>query len=259
MIRLNDKHIHLKVPAGETALIQITEDRSNRAFYLDGGTLILGETSGGGNLIIDGGKTSGITSGYSLIYATASDSYAQGSYVEINSGVTLRNNNSGSNEGAAVDVGGVSGRESAIKISGGTISGNTTTGPGGAISVRNYSNLAMTGGIIENNHAGTNGGGISSWNGGDQSIAASWPVISISGGEIRYNEASGDGGGIRSFGTTAISGTAKIHHNRAGGSGGGIFKNDTVNANNTLTFAGGNSATYVYDNSAPTDAQVSNP
>jgi hypothetical protein len=263
-ISLTSKHIHLKVPAGQTATIQVTQNLPNEAFNLLGATLVLGETSGGGTLKIDGGNTSGITNNGSLIYVGAN------SYLEINSGVTLRNNTNShtTSEGGAVfitDSLDASGTESSIKITGGTISGNSAKN-GGAIFMYAYTYLEMTGGIIENNSASNWGGGIATWNGSSQEVVGSWPIIEISGGEIRNNQATatdggeGNGGGILSHATTTISGTAKIHDNHAGGIGGGICRYNSANVNNTLTFDGGNSATYVYDNTATGGSpQVANP
>jgi hypothetical protein len=258
-ISLTDQHIHLKVTAGETATIQVTQALTGSAFFLDSGTLILGGGSGGsGDLIIDGGKGSGITSGWPLICAVAN---LNGSYVEINPGVTLQNNAAALQEGGAVYSVGSLGKISTVKINGGVIRGNSAPGGGGII-VSTYSKLEMSEGIIEYNEANGDffpaGGGIGSWHGGDRSIPASWPVITISGGVIRYNEAAGEGGGIYSHAATTISGTARIQDNTAGTSGGGIFRNIN-HAGSTLSFNPGPSSQFVHDNTAPIDADIANP
>ncbi|GHS86512.1 hypothetical protein FACS189487_00940 [Campylobacterota bacterium] len=250
-ILLSGKHIRLKVPTGKTVTIQVTEALSGSAFTVSGSSLILGEASGGGTLIIDGGKTSGITNARSII--SVWDGVSQGGYVEINNGVTLRNNKT-TGSGGAVNVSGVSGAKSTLKMAGGIISGNNAAVFGGGIQVGIYANFDMTGGIIENNNATDTGmgGGIGSWNGGERSDAESWAVINISGGEIRNNTAiTGNGGGIYSHAKTTISGTAKIHHNHADWQGGGIYKvTDATHANNILTFTPKAWSEYVYENTS---------
>jgi hypothetical protein len=258
-ITISDKHIHIKVPAGQTALIELTEELSiwSSLFTLNANsTLILGEDSGGGTLIIDGGNHASppVTGTGSLIYADG-----ENISVEIKNGVILRNNTTtGTNGGGAILIRGTSSGRVMLTISGGTISGNKGS-YGGGISMNIYTTLTMTGGLIENNTANT-GGGICSWNGGDQSIADTWPVITISGGEIRNNTATGSGsldglgGGVFAFAKfTLTAGT--IHDNSAEVKGGGIYRYDS-HANSSVTVPG-SWTSYVYDNTAPTDPQIS--
>jgi predicted outer membrane repeat protein len=254
-ISLNNKHIHIKVPAGETATIQLTEalDAYSGLFYLhNNSTLILGEDSGGGTLIIDGGNQASppVTGTGSLIYVSGTNST-----VEIKNGVTLRNNTS-TGSGGAIKIGGDASGRAVLTISGGTIRGNTAE-YGGGISINAYTTLTMTGGVIEHNTATTDsGGGISSWNGSNVSIENSWPVIDISGGEIRNNQAAEHGGGVYSHAKfTLTAGT--IHHNSvtgSGGVGGGIYREGS-HANSSFSVPV-SWTDNVYDNTADTGPQI---
>jgi hypothetical protein len=252
-ISLNNKHIHIKVPSGETALIQLTEalDNANDGlFHLNNATLILGEDSGGGTLIIDGGNQAEppVTGTGSLIRIVS------GSSMEIKNGVTLRNNTSTGPGGAIYLFSGNTSGRAVLKISGGTISGNKATW-GGGIAINAYTTLTMTGGIIEYNTATTDsGGGIASWNGSEVSIENSWPVITISDGEIRDNQAAAEGGGVYSYAKfTLTAGT--IHHNSAQTQGGGIFRYNPSHTNSSFSVPTP-WAPNVYDNTAGTGPQI---
>ena len=94
--------------------------------------------------------------------------------------------NTVSGDGGAVSV---TGGNSGFTMQGGTITGNTATGNGGGISSYdswNAGTVKINGGVISNNRA-TNGGGI---------YAASRTHFHLNGGEIINNTATGDGGGV---------------------------------------------------------------
>lgn len=94
--------------------------------------------------------------------------------------------NSVSGDGGAVSV---TGGNCSFTMYGGAITGNTATGNGGGISSYdswNAGTVNINGGVISNNRA-TNGGGI---------YAASRTHFHLNGGEIINNTATGDGGGV---------------------------------------------------------------
>jgi hypothetical protein len=104
--------------------------------------------------------------------------------------------------------GGVSGT---LTMTGGEISGNTSSGGGGGVN----GTLTMTGGEISGNTAsGGGGGGVSG-------------TLNMNGGEIRGNTSSGGGGGVS--GTITMSG-GEICGNKGAGGGG---------VSGTLTMSGG--------------------
>lgn len=93
-----------------------------------------------------------------------------------------------SKNGAGVSVGTGSG-ETAVgtfNMYNGNITGNSTSGNGGGVSVFSYGQFNMYGGTITNNKAAT-GGGV---------YVADHATVTISGGTITKNEATSDGGGM---------------------------------------------------------------
>lgn len=169
--------------------------------------------------------------------------YTDGTLVIDNSSI---NNNTASGNGGGIMSNG------AVEMKNAIISGNSTTGVGGGIALFTDSygtgSLKMSSGIIENNTAGTEGGGfwgsnftmtggtIQNNNAGTLAggvLVNGTGACSMSGGTITKNTSTYSGGGLFVDDNTPFTmGGGTISNNTAGGDGGGIY-ND--NGNITLT------------------------
>lgn len=186
---------------------------------------------------ISGGKAEGSGGGGICVYGT-------GAKVILNDGTSVKDN--------TAPVGGGIDSNGAVEIKNAIISGNSTTGVGGGIALFTDSygtgSLKMSSGIIENNTAGTEGGGF--WgsnftmtggtiqNNNAGTVAGGVLVngagaCSMSGGTITNNTSTYSGGGLWVDDNTPFTlGGGTISNNTAGGDGGGIY-ND--NGNITIT------------------------
>lgn len=186
---------------------------------------------------ISGGKAEGSGGGGICVYGT-------GAKVILNDGTSVKDN--------TAPVGGGIDSNGAVEIKNAIISGNSTTGVGGGIALFTDSygtgSLKMSSGIIENNTAGTEGGGfwgsnftmtggtIQNNNAGTVAggvLVNGTGACSMSGGTITNNTSTYSGGGLFVDDNTPFTmGGGTISNNTAGGDGGGIY-ND--NGNITLT------------------------
>lgn len=186
---------------------------------------------------ISGGKAEGSGGGGICVYGT-------GAKVILNDGTSVKDN--------TAPVGGGIDSNGAVEIKNAIISGNSTTGVGGGIALFTDSygtgSLKMSSGIIENNTAGTEGGGfwgsnftmtggtIQKNNAGTVAggvLVNGTGACSMSGGTITNNTSTYSGGGLWVDDNTPFTlGGGTISNNTAGGDGGGIY-ND--NGNITLT------------------------
>lgn len=186
---------------------------------------------------ISGGKAEGSGGGGICVYGT-------GAKVILNDGTSVKDN--------TAPVGGGIDSNGAVEIKNAIISGNSTTGVGGGIALFTDSygtgSLKMSSGIIENNTAGTEGGGfwgsnftmtggtIQNNNAGTVAggvLVNGTGACSMSGGTITNNTSTYSGGGLWVDDNTPFTlGGGTISNNTAGGDGGGIY-ND--NGNITLT------------------------
>ena len=167
-------------------------------------------------------------------------------------------------EGGGVRNGGYNYNESAnymaiFNMYGGSISGNETNGSsngnnGGGVHVYSDSTFNMYDGSIDNNTAGTHGGGVfingtfnmsggsikgnktgsNSYDGGGVNNNN---IFKMTGGTISGNSATGDGGGVSNSKTFTMSG-GTISGNSAN-SGGGVYNGFVYNGNNTFDMSGG--------------------
>lgn len=186
---------------------------------------------------ISGGKAEGSGGGGICVYGT-------GAKVILNDGTSVKDN--------TAPVGGGIDSNGAVEIKNAIISGNSTTGVGGGIALFTDSygtgSLKMSSGIIENNTAGTEGGGfwgsnftmtggtIQNNNAGTVAggvLVNGTGACSMSGGTITNNTSTYSGGGLFVDDNTPFTmGGGTISNNTAGGDGGGIY-ND--NGNITIT------------------------
>lgn len=121
--------------------------------------------------------------------------------------VTITGNTSPNGGGMIVQGG------AQLKLEGGSVSGNTSTGSGGGIYVSTDSSITMTGGTIAQNKASASGGGLYMAGG----------TVKMSGGQLLDNSAAKDGGGVYArSGPAEISGKTLISGNSAKGAGGAI-------------------------------------
>jgi hypothetical protein len=151
------KHIALVVPAGDTRTIKPAASFPPYAALFtvasDSASLTLGQPSGGGNLIIDGGNKEGVTKDAALI------SLNNGPVV-MYAGVTLQNNTN-SSVGGAVVIGNAPG--CIFTMHGGTIQGCQAEKGGGVFNVNSSASgpsFIMHGGTIRGNTATVSGGGV---------------------------------------------------------------------------------------------------
>jgi len=128
----------------------------------------------------------------------------------------------------------VNGSSTSFNMTGGTISGNTTSNTGAGVYITGSATFDMTGGVISGNTAAGNGGGVFIDSG----------ALNMSGGVISGNTAGGNGAGVLiNNGSLNISGGA-ISGNMAGGNGGGVYIAGTSSINNMTGGAiSGNTAT----------------
>lgn len=195
---------------------------------------------------ISGGKAEGSGGGGICVYGT-------GAKVILNDGTSVKDN--------TAPVGGGIDSNGAVEIKNAIISGNSTTGVGGGIALFTDSygtgSLKMSSGIIENNTAGTEGGGLWSSNftmtGGtiqnnNAGTVAGGVLVngtgacSMSGGTITNNTSTYSGGGLFVDDNTPFTmGGGTISNNTAGGDGGGIY-NDNGNITLTAGTISGNKA-----------------
>lgn len=195
---------------------------------------------------ISGGKAEGSGGGGICVYGT-------GAKVILNDGTSVKDN--------TAPVGGGIDSNGAVEIKNAIISGNSTTGVGGGIALFTDSygtgSLKMSSGIIENNTAGTEGGGfwgsnftmtggtIQNNNAGTVAggvLVNGTGACSMSGGTITNNTSTYSGGGLFVDDNTPFTmdgGT--ISNNTAGGDGGGIY-NDNGNITLTAGTISGNKA-----------------
>jgi hypothetical protein len=140
------------------------------------------------------------------------------------------NSGNGSTGGGGVYVNG-----GTLWMSGGAISGNTTSNNGGGVYV-NGGTFRMSGGLVSGNTASSSsGGGVIVDNNG---------TFSISGGSVSNNSSSNTGGGVSNGGTFSISGGSVSGNSSFRGGGvnnGGTFNmsGGTVDGNSSSTSGGG--------------------
>ncbi|SFQ56419.1 right-handed parallel beta-helix repeat-containing protein [Flavobacterium akiainvivens] len=192
---------------------------------------------GGGAIFAESGTVTVNTSTFTA--NEANGAAGSGGAILASTGATLNVTNSTFTENNALRAGGaIEGTAGAtINLTDATISDNTTgsnPGNGGGLHVTGAGNTTITGGLVSNNWAAAEGGGL--WNGSG--------TMSITGTVITENTASGDGadqggGGIYNLsGTVNINAETEITDNVAdgdAGSGGGIL-ND-VGASLSITYA----------------------
>lgn len=186
---------------------------------------------------ISGGKAEGSGGGGICVYGT-------GAKVILNDGTSVKDN--------TAPVGGGIDSNGAVEMKNAIISGNSTTGVGGGIALFTDSygtgSLKMSSGIIENNTAGTEGGGfwgsnftmtggtIQNNNAGTLAggvLVNGTGACSMSGGTITNNTSTYSGGGLFVDDNTPFTmGGGTISNNTAGGDGGGIYID---NGNITIT------------------------
>jgi hypothetical protein len=226
-ITIDNKFIKL-VPINGTTTIKRADTFTSEESYLfklfNGANLTLEGGGSGEQLIIDGNKQSGQTTG-SLIYI-AGTSGVNGGTLTITDGVTLQNN--ASNKGGGVTV-----THGILNMTGGKISDNTAGSDGGGVFIK-HGTFTMTGGVIENNIANTNGGGVNIGSDGGGC------TFNFSGGEIQNNQVTaGDYGGggvtVANSSTFAMSGSAIMRGNKSTNNGGGV----SVQGGATFTKTGG--------------------
>lgn len=195
---------------------------------------------------ISGGKAEGSGGGGICVYGT-------GAKVILNDGTSVKDN--------TAPVGGGIDSNGAVEMKNAIISGNSTTGVGGGIALFTDSygtgSLKMSSGIIENNTAGTEGGGfwgsnftmtggtIQNNNAGTLAggvLVNGTGACSMSGGTITNNTSTYSGGGLFVDDNTPFTmGGGTISNNTAGGDGGGIY-NDNGNITLTAGTISGNKA-----------------
>ncbi len=195
---------------------------------------------GGGGLYNNGGGTIALSGGAMVKDNQATGTSGSGGGILNNEGATLTITDSRIETNEANRAGGgiedVSGSASAFTITNSKVDKNKVNnapGNGGGIHIGGDGNLTITGGTVNTNRAGSEGGGI--WNNSG--------TLTVMGTQIRNNSAAGHdpdqgGGGLynNGGGTIAITEGTEISGNQAtgtSGSGGGILNNTDA----TLTIA----------------------
>ena len=209
------------------------------------GTVINGNTASGDGADQGGGGIYNLNGGTLVIAnATISNNIADGTLGsgggilnDVGSQLTVTDSEISGNTavragGGIEDNSGIS----TIMLTNVMLTGNSVSGPpgnGGGLHITGSGSATITGGMVSNNYAGLQGGGL--WNGSG--------TMTITDVTIQNNEAAGgaatDGGGgvFNVSGMVSISGSTITGNTATGvsGSGGGIFSsNGTVNIDDTM-------------------------
>jgi len=186
---------------------------TNGCLHMTGGTLRgNGSTENGGGVRLTGGSTFVINSGN--IEGNVAASSGGGVHV-VGSHFTMIDGNIFGND-ATGNGGGVfaTGPTTIANMQGGMIQENVAALDGGGLSVQGASTFIMTGGSVYKNQA-NNGGGVN--------VIGNNSAFEMQGGNIRENEAALLGGGFHVFGLGSLTmQQGEIAGNEAGNSGGGV-------------------------------------
>jgi hypothetical protein len=126
-------------------------------------------------------------------------------------------------------------------MSGGAVSGNTSSSDGGGVFVLGSdATFSMSGGVVSGNTASSGGGGVY--------VLGSDVTFSMSGGVVSGNTASSGGGGVYVFATFNMSGGAVVRDNILAGTNG---YGKEVLSSGTFTLSGGAmpQRVFLYNNS----------
>ena len=190
--------------------IQNTELYNNHADNRGGG-MRLGNTGNltlgqGNNIIVHGNSTYG--NGGGIFVAS---SFGVNATLDIYDGVHIFDN-------IANHGGGVYHHGGTVQMHGAEIRDNIAHINGGGVTLNNASvsagNFTIHSGIIDNNTANNNGGGVHA--------RSSHSTFNMLAGSIQNNTAGNNGGGIN-IGSSAVSINGEIHHNTANNHGGGMW------------------------------------
>jgi hypothetical protein len=174
------------------------------------------------------GGNNKVTLGENLTITGGNSSHGGGVYIfsgifNMSGGEISGNSTTGSGGGVYINS-----STSIFTMSGGKISGNSTTGNGGGVYNGSGGTFTMTGGSISGNSASF-GGGVSNYRG----------VFTMSGGEIFGNYASSSGGGLcNDSGAFTMSG-GEICGNSAAYYGGGVYNYNSAPYTCTFRKTGG--------------------
>jgi hypothetical protein len=297
-------NVTLTVVDGLEATIERGSGNTGSLFTVNGTGASLTLDGGNGSLTLDGGKNNGITADAALVTVVS------GGKLTMDDGVTLQNNNSGAGAGGGVYVkdsgsvfemtggtisgnntsstvyggGGVLVDSGTFTMSGGTITGNTSTFiGGGGVYICNGGTFTMEVGTISWNTADTYGGGgvkVSKpgskfyMNGGEIiNNAGSYGggvlvdgqgQFTMSDGTISGNESAGNGGGVNigNTGSVFTMNGGTISGNKAACQGGGVYQNGAAFTMNHGTITGNTadgSGANVFNNGVPTNDPVVKP
>ena len=202
------------------------------AFYNSGGTLSISNSTLSENSASSGGAIFNFNTGsLSITNSTLSDNSGGAIYNYHNATLIISKSILSNNSAGAI-----SNYNASLNISNSTLSNNSTTLYGGAISNIGTSTLSISNSTLSNNSApynGTNNGGA-----GGAIYNTSSGAITISNSTLS-NNSSGTGGAIYSTGTGNIS-----------------ISNSTLSNNSTNISHGG--AIYIYSENPPTTLTISN-
>ena len=179
-----------------------------------------------GNVRLDGGSITGCTASQQGGGVYVNDGYCQ---VNLTGGSVTGNQTTGGSGGGVYMNGGT------LTLSGSaSIANNTSSASGAGVTLNGNGNsraaFNMQGGSVTGNKAtGGQGGGVY--------VGGSGNAFNMSGGSVTNNQASGNGGGVvlTSGGAITLSGSAAINSNTKGGAANNLF----LPANNYITVSGG--------------------
>jgi hypothetical protein len=205
-----DKDVTITTGAGETVSLERDAAFTGGEFFevSSGSSAKLTLTAaGGGTLTLDGMSYTATSS--SLVYVLS------GGELEINDGVSLRNNIS--SYGAVSVLGG------AFTMSGGTITNNTAAVGGGGVYLSSGGAFTMLGGTITYNTAGGGGGGgVEVFGGGTFTMLGGTISNNVATVDSLYSAGRGGGGVFMSSGTFTMNG-GTISNNQTDRDGGGVY------------------------------------
>ena len=204
---------------------------SNIARYVGGGIYVLKP----GSTIISGGHIDNNKCTYPLTPVSGGTSGCVGGGIYTEGPLTMSggtvSGNTSTQSGGGLQMGSRVNNSAVFTLSGGDISGNTTVFAGGGVMIQYGTTMNLSGGSILNNKV------TDTTDAGGGGILAYKSTLKMSGGTIKGNSAL-TGGGIDAYtdNTVEISGgTIEGNSTIANGNGGGI----NVNTRSTLSFTGG--------------------
>ncbi len=213
----NGGAIYMATSSGSTnTKVTLNSGNITKNTATNGGGIYLGNPS---TLVIKGGTIGGSSANKNTASGAGGGVYGYTNTAISMSGGTVSYNAANGGSG-----GGIYTRGNTFSLTGGTITRNTCSDNGGGVLIQGGAQMTMTNASITYNTAAKYGGGLGIY---DNLTEVKGTKATMSSGNINNNTATNNGGGgvcIAAHGTFILKG-GNIKNNSAGSSAGGIYKN----------------------------------